>query len=238
MKNVKYSAVLATAISYLILQVALPNVLGVVFQHDLATAVAIVGVLVGVYVLFRSTEHVARRRAREDLRLAERQGQARRGLIVLASPGQRTTPAENAIKAHLDALEHCWIITGPDRPDQSPSARQNAEDVRSKYTRGGDQPREFHLVPVQDEHSPQQVYHVVRSIYEQARAYGLRDQDIVADYTGGTKSMSVGMALACSTSEDRDVEYMKPRDVTPTGVAAPESEAEPLLIDVRFGGGS
>jgi hypothetical protein len=43
------------------------------------------------------------------------------------------------------------------------------------------------------------------------------------------------MVLACSTSPDRDAQYMKAEDVTGTGVATPSAEATPVLIDLNFG---
>ncbi|HEY5868208.1 MAG TPA: hypothetical protein VI542_22040, partial [Candidatus Tectomicrobia bacterium] len=61
----------------------------------------------------------------------------------------------------------------------------------------------------------------VHSCYEEARAFGLSERDIIANYTGGTKSMTAGMVLACSTSEERDTEYMKAIEMTPTGIATP-----------------
>lgn len=67
------------------------------------------------------------------------------------------------------------------------------------------------------------------------KALGLTEKDIVADYTRGTASMTAGMVLACSTSEDRDAQYMKAKEITPTGIAAPAAEATPILVDLRFG---
>lgn len=46
---------------------------------------------------------------------------------------------------------------------------------------------------------------------------------------------TAGMVLACSTSPDRDAQYMKAEDVTGTGVATPSAEATPVLIDLNFG---
>ncbi len=86
-----------------------------------------------------------------------------------------------------------------------------------------------------DEHNPEMAFHLVQAIYHEASAHGLAEHDIVADYTGGTKSMTAGMVLACSVSEDRNAQYMKPRQVEPTGVATPAAGAVPILVDLRFG---
>ena len=96
-------------------------------------------------------------------------------------------------------------------------------------------PVTFHLKPLLDEDDPQKSYYLVRSIYEEAKAFGLSEGDVIADYTGGTKSMTAGMVLACSTSEERDAEYMKALQVTSTGTASPSTEAVPVMVDLKFG---
>jgi hypothetical protein len=199
-------------------------------------ALAISGVIAVSYLLFTWMVNRFEKRSRMELTLSQRENpQSRKGLIVLMSPGDRTTPAENAVKAHLSTLEHCWVICGPDRPNQRPTSRENAAAIKERYGAARQPPVSFYLREVRDEDNPQQTYHLVRSIYEEAKAFGLAENDIIADYTGGTKSMTAGMVLACSTSEDRDTEYMKAKQVTAMGTAIPTAQAVPVLIDLNFG---
>jgi hypothetical protein len=156
----------------------------------------------------------------------------RRGLVVLVSPGPPTIPAEEAIKVHLPSLERCWLIVGPGEGAGSP--KENAERIVATY--GGWNGRQIHfeIRNLQNPDNPAEVYYLVNSIYTESRAYGLRESDLIADYTGGTKSMTAGMVLACATREDRDVQYMRARRLTPQGTADRAGGADPVLVDLQF----
>jgi len=200
----------------------------------LLAAVSVILVIVSYFLLGVMIDQ-ATRKARATLEMEQLEGlEPRRGLIVFSSPGSRITPAENAIKCHIRHLQHCWIIAGPDRSWTKPHSRENAVQIvqRSQALNPG---TKFHMKELDDEHNPAKAYHLLQSIYHEALALGLTETDMIADYTGGTASMSVGMALACSTSEDRDAEYMKALQQTPAGTATPASEAVPVLVDLRFG---
>jgi hypothetical protein len=55
---------------------------------------------------------------------------------------------------------------------------------------------------------PNHIREQVNRIYEQAQAQlGLAASDLIADYTGGTKSMTVGVVLAC-TDPERHLQYL------------------------------
>lgn len=214
-----------------------PNLLSdlVVKQNLLWSGVIIAAVAVS-YVLLRCVVNHFAKRSRRELTLVQRENPApRKGLVVFMSPGDRVTPAENAVKAHLAALEHCWVISGPARPGQKPTSYDNAKSLTERYQNAKEAPIQFHLKDLEDEDNPQQSYYLVRSIYEEARAFGLSERDVIADYTGGTKSMTAGMVLACSTSEERDTEYMKALQVTPAGIATPTTQAVPVMVDLNFG---
>jgi hypothetical protein len=218
-----------------IVQGVLPNLLAPIIQANYTRAVSFLVILAVLWGGLHLTLRLAARRARSRLEVEQRsQVEARRGLIVFSSPGERVTPAENAIKAHLAKLEHCWIIVGPALPGRGPSARDNANRIAQEYA--SQKPGlKFYIQDLDDEHDPEKTFRLVRSIYDQARTLGLSEKEIIADYTGGTKSMTAGMVLACSTSPDRDAQYMKAKDVTGTGVATPSAEATPVLIDLNFG---
>jgi hypothetical protein len=213
----------------------LPNLVSEYVQTYYVSALVAVGVLVLLYLLLELVGRKAASKARSNIVMVQSESvPPRKGLIVFSSPGARTTAAENAIKAHLASLEHCWIVAGPDRPWTTPHARANAEQIVAKY-KALKPTMTFHLKELDDEHNPEKVFHMVQAIYHEARALGLEETDIVADYTGGTASMTAGMVLACSASEERDAQYMKPKEVTPTGVATAASEAVPVRVDLQFG---
>jgi hypothetical protein len=53
---------------------------------------------------------------------------------------------------------------------------------------------------LRDRYDSQGCYRTVLQIYrEEAPRHGLAPQDVVADITGGTKPMSLGMVVACLT---------------------------------------
>ncbi|MCA9968044.1 MAG: hypothetical protein KC423_27550, partial [Anaerolineales bacterium] len=49
--------------------------------------------------------------------------------------------------------------------------------------------------------SAQHIHKIVHDIYRQARAAGLSENDLVADITGGFRSLPLGMTLACLDKE-------------------------------------
>jgi hypothetical protein len=59
---------------------------------------------------------------------------------------------------------------------------------------------------------------------------------VIADYTGGTKSMTAGMALACSAVPGRDAEYMRAADLSAIGTAKATSDAQAIPIKLQFPG--
>jgi hypothetical protein len=213
----------------------LPNLASEYVKVYYVSALVAVLLLVLFYVFLDLVARKATKNARTGIEMVQSENPShRKGLIVFSSPGLRTTAAENAIKAHLGNLQHCWIIAGPDSPGAKPTSRQNAEQLIQTY--GALKPAvAFYIKGLDDEHNPGRAFHLVQAIYHEAFAHGLAEGDIVADYTGGTKSMTAGMVLACSVSEERNAQYMKPRRVEPTGIATPAAEAVPILVDLRFG---
>lgn len=232
-EKLRYAAGFAI-VNFLCLGV-LPNLASEYVKVYYVAASVTILLVVLLYLLLELVARKATKTARTSIEVVQSENVApRKGLIVFSSPGSRTTPAENAIKAHLGSLEHCWIIAGPDSPGATPTSRENAEQLIKIY-RVLKPTVEFYPKSLDDEHNPKMAFHLVQAIYHEALARGLAEGEIVADYTGGTKSMTAGMVLACSASEERNAQYMKPRQVEPTGIATAAAEAVPLLVDLRFG---
>lgn len=133
------------------------------------------------------------------------------GLIVLVGPGRAGADPDSlshnpAIEYHLDCeeaggepLRVCWLITTAGEQGGLPVAQA----VRRAY-----QDRcEVLIRMLRDAFSLQEAHRLVHSIYtEEAREHGLEPEQVIADFTGGTKPMSAGMALAC---QDRwPMQYM------------------------------
>ena len=73
---------------------------------------------------------------------------------------------------------------------------------------------------------------VLRILDVEAPTAGLQHSDIIADITGGTKTMAIGVALACMARE-QDMQYMRTlRDINGAPVSWPV--AEPIKIDATL----
>ena len=112
-----------------------------------------------------------------------------RGLIVLASPGPGISSAEGAIRHHLGAgrLEHCWLVTG------GPGSEASAAGLIQKLVSEGVPMAQFHPLPLDpaDADNPEAVYRRINQVYEEANESGLREDEIIGDYTGAATPSSV-----------------------------------------------
>lgn len=154
------------------------------------------------------------------------------GLIAIASfsqPGKQT-PAEIAIRHHWNnshgKLRYCWLLCTPKVLE---ATQQRLRTLTQECQQQGiplytyiDTPQvmppisqvgkalHIRLVPLSPEHinDPNQIRQLIDSLYTAAQQQtGLPPTDLIADYTGGTKSMTAGMVLACS-QPDRHLQYL------------------------------
>jgi hypothetical protein len=152
-------------------------------------------VAVALWVLY-----LALRQERRQWVLVPREQQPPRypGLIVLVGPGRPDEdplkgPTGPAIEYHLvsdeqgQTLQVCWLLA-------SSQGVPVAEAFRQRY-------ESRCRVLVRQIHKPfdvQETYQAVQRVYlEEALAEGLSPEQIIADFTGGTRPMSAGMVLAC-----------------------------------------
>lgn len=156
------------------------------------------------------------------------------GLITIASKPtpDRRTPAEEAIYFHWQQgngnLRYCWVICTQD------VLTANLERLRAIAATSVQSPTPITLLgnpdtplqPLQavgrivqiqimvidwpSAQDPNFVKHLVDRIYLQARSLSIAPQAVIADYTGGIKSTSAGVILACSTPE-RSLQYTSAR---------------------------
>ncbi|PZO42002.1 MAG: CRISPR-associated protein [Phormidesmis priestleyi] len=142
------------------------------------------------------------------------------GLIVLMSPKMQDSPAEIAIRHHLqnNTLKVCWIICTHQSREAARAMvdrlkRSGAEAVRFYYDSDPIEDVELRdrslslLVPDNQVDDPNHIRKLVEGIYADVRRIGLDESEVIADYTGGTKGMTAGLLLAC-TKPERPLQYL------------------------------
>ncbi|MBE9077431.1 hypothetical protein IQ241_08995 [Romeria aff. gracilis LEGE 07310] len=195
----------------------------------------IIGIFILVSVYFTDfSERIRGLLGREEIQVkyVAEMTETFKGLVAIPSIPRsgRETPAEIAINHHWwdgrGNLRYCWLICTPDSLETTKAflhslAQQYASiPIPFKIYENADQ-----LIPPADQtnlalhirlimlepdriHDPNRSRQLVDQVYSEAeKQIGLEASDIVADYTGGTKSMTAGMVLAC-TAPDRYLEYL------------------------------
>ena len=120
-----------------------------------------------------------------------------------------------AIKAHGSSLEYIWLLGTADPKEGKGSGSIFAElkeyIVRNRESLGlTKEPKiEFlKTIPMDfDNQVTECVRKTVDEVFDHAADFGLKQSDIIADCTGGTKSMTLGVILAC-LEEDRDIQLI------------------------------
>lgn len=143
------------------------------------------------------------------------------GLIALVSPediplGTRflKQAAFDAIDYHRSALRACWLIASSGKRSSLATATWLADYCAQRKIAA-------RIWQIQDESSVEETYKTVQLIYQQEFAEAqLQAVEVIADITGATKPMSIGVFLACQGV--MPVQYMvRPED---------EERSVPLLI--------
>jgi len=140
----------------------------------------------------------------------------RKDYRVLDLPHSNLAPLIEAVMSHASRLEHCWLIgtagSDPNRPGSAAYIPVLTEYLRRE--RGVK--RTFHCgpeceIPMDDDALVfTKTVDLVKGIYLQARndkQIALKPEEIIADFTGGMRSMPLGMILACLDS-DRDIQMI------------------------------
>ena len=192
--------------------------------------------LVIVFNLPKRLRDSLKRTSKIDTTLEVKQFVPRRqGLIVCTSWG-RYIVARNAINHHLndsvvygDKLTHCYVITGPGEGELSPAS--NTEQIKQEYESQGVTVERW---DVEDADDIRAIYNVMRHIVRNAVARDkLSPTSIIADYTGGTSSMTAGMVLAASI-DGIDLQFMKPNTYKADGSADRSAGSSPRIVDINL----
>jgi len=117
----------------------------------------------------------------------------RKGLILLVS---REDTCLAAIKWHERKLEWCWLIC-------SAQTERVADKLKGSLENDG-----VHAEKriVADAFDPVVVKEMAEGIYD-SLPYGLKETDVILDFTGMTTPASVGAVLAC-LNDERSIQYV------------------------------
>ena len=151
--------------------------------------------------------------------------QKRPGLVALASAGPGISSVRNAIDHHKGVLQQVWLIATPGKSEE------NALAVKREYA---DSPPIAirTLASAQDAYDPLKTYAMAKQIVSEAKQqFGMEEADLIADYTGGTATMSVGLALASQYPIGLEVLY--PNELDDKGFARFDKGSKPLEVHIQ-----
>jgi len=121
-------------------------------------------------------------------------------------------PAIEAVITHASRLEHCWLISTVGRNGQEAGTHPYV-DVLAHYLQEARQMKcQFHkgleyAIPLDvDSEITLQTRNKINQIFQEAEKLGLHSEDMVADFTGGFRSMTLGLILAC-LPRNRDIQF-------------------------------
>lgn len=106
-----------------------------------------------------------------------------------------------AMAHHFEQLDRTWVL-------RTTRAKQEAWEIFEDLARVFFPEQRPEPVDVQDPNDVSEVSARVNAIYEGAQRAGISEDEVTADITGGTASMSAGIILAC-VRKKRRVEYLR-----------------------------
>lgn len=208
----------------------LPRARWLGFGLVLLLVVTLVGLAFGAY---RRDLVVVRRRGALDARFDERRiVPPHQGLIWLLSRGNLDLPMiaichHHAGEGSSGHLRHCWVVLTPGAQDQFAQLQARIEEVGL----------DVRLHPVQlDKTTIEATYRAVDGIYQGAGEVEMSPEQIVADLTGGLKTMTAGMVMAC-LPRGRALEYIESTRDPVTGEPIKDTQV-PILVGVEFTSGA
>lgn len=119
-----------------------------------------------------------------------------RGLIAFVS-GREPEHLRKALKYHSPELQRAWLIATKETKSQ-------AREIQHEYE---SDKLSIRIVDLDDQWDLPKAKAVVEKIYGDGLIGGLKEEDIIADFTGGTKPMSAGMIFACM-NPSRKLQYV------------------------------
>ena len=216
--------------------------LGGAFITATAGLLLIVAIILLVEPMARVRDwFLSRLRTSTEIRANVQRRKALIALVSLEHAGGRQAVDEAVAYHRADesgrpSLHHCWLIAGPgvgDPVQKMLSSREKAERLRDELEAAGIKTRVLRIDSESEGDDPMTTMARVEEAFFEAAAAGLGPEEVIADYTGGTKTMTAGMILACARP-DRKLEFMKPRRYRPDGTADRGAGSEPREVNVAF----
>lgn len=162
--------------------------------------------------LYRAPDDLAAHSSPEDWRSWARNHDQEK----LRLPESNLATLIEAVECHRTRLEHCWLISTTSLNEDSPGSEVYA-GVMVDYLRqqlGGG--IEYHYGPTwsvtldDDALVGVKTYDMIREIYSYCASQGILSEDVIADFTGCPRSMTLGMILA-SMRYDQDIQLIGTR---------------------------
>jgi hypothetical protein len=166
------------------------------------------GLILAAFLAYRYDALMAARKFRtvfDEKRLAPPHAE----LIWLLSPGSLDLPLM-AIKHHCqkeageDRLRHCWLLMTPGAQETFSRLTARVAELEAELK------LDVQLYPMAlGETTIEASYRAVDAVYTvEAARVGLKPEAIIADLTGGLKTMTAGMVLTC-LPHGRSLEYIE-----------------------------
>ena len=150
-----------------------------------------------------------------------------RWVVISASIGHNTV-AETILAHHRahGQLERLFVLHTEDEPGRAALARIEALCSPGPVCEGL-------AVPPRAVDDPDPIFDRIEALYARARAEGIAENDVVLDYTGGTKAFTAALVL-CGAPVGRRLQALMPRRRTATGHPDREAGSDCVEVDLRF----
>lgn len=139
-----------------------------------------------------------------SLSLTERQQAAAAGdYALLDLAHSNLAPLLHAIEVHSARLQHIWLITTVSGNQQQPGSDFILPALKNYVKEILHLNVEIHAgqktsIPLEDDALiTVKTRDLVNQFFSEANQFGMKDEEIVADVTGGTRSIQLGLILAC-----------------------------------------
>ncbi|TFH39197.1 MAG: hypothetical protein E4G94_11285 [ANME-2 cluster archaeon] len=106
-----------------------------------------------------------------------------------------------AIYCHSGKLRNCWLI-------YSNESHPNVRVVKYFTKKNTKKTVSVYPIEIKNPNNIQSIKPEIMSIYRNAEKYYLNQEDIISDFTGGTKVMSAAVVVSC-IPQNRHIEYVE-----------------------------
>ena len=153
------------------------------------------------------------------------------GLVLLVSKGPAgLSGCICAVDYHKSMLTHVWLVHSADEGSVE-NAGKIEEHCRGLGLAAG--AVKVNRRVIENVFSIEMAKAHIDFVRQEAHGYGIRDRDLICDFTGMNKPVSAGVVLACVRPEHR-LQYMEPLGFLEGGAPDPAAGSVPVEVDVRY----